>query len=120
MSVKRTRKFKRDMEPNRRPSPAYERQLVGWVNRMRRKIEPRMRYIARLPKGEPQDGANCPLARAISTGITGEALVDGDKVLFYGEAGSERLVLSGKTPQYVSRFLDHFDAGDFPGLELGE
>jgi hypothetical protein len=81
--------------------------VLGWVNRVRKAQG--MSPIARLPKGRVMDMCDCPVARALGGAET---------VLLVSEFPSNFPIHRVEHPKYVQSFIQAFDAGRYPELEV--
>ena len=87
-------------------SQRQERRLVAWVNRQRDWRVGVKGRIKTLPRGVPNDGCECALARALD----GRAQLCGDGSWYVTPWRVEEL------PKYVRDFERRFDEGEYPSL----
>lgn len=92
-----------------------EQKVLAYVNRQRAKLK--LKPLKRLPKGFPGICRACPIANALSVGGYA-ADVDAGHLEVWPEEKPDVTSLSTDLPKYVSRFVEDFDEGKYPHLEV--
>lgn len=91
-----------------------EQRVLAYVNRLRDQLG--LKPLKRLPEGEPEERMKCPIARALAVGGLA-ADVGPELICVFAQTG--RALLEVEPPKYVADWINAFDNGRFPHLELG-
>lgn len=88
-----------------------EKRVLAWVNLQRMKLL-KLQPLKRLPRGYPRNPIKCTIAKSLP-GVDGPTF---GPTQFSPDGRTIRKLK--KIPDYVKRFIAHFDAGKLPHLVI--